>query len=345
MKNSNDNQSPANSEILIYKTDDGRVRIDVRIENDTAWLTQAGMAELFQTTTQNITTHLKAIYKCQELSVEATCKEYLQVQKEGQREVSRTLKYYNLDAILAVGYRVRSPRGNQFRAWASAQLKEFIVKGFVLDDERLKLKNSYFEDLLARIRDIRSSEKVFYRKIQDIYATSIDYDSDTERTQAFFATVQNKMHWAVAGKTAAEIIYERADSAKPNMGLTSWSGKDVKKSDVTIAKNYLAVEELDILNRLVNQYLEYAELQALSRKPMYMKDWAKKLDDFLKFNDQKILDSAGKVSAQMAEENARKTFEQYQKIQLSKDTAPFHPDFEKTIKALDLHNSLKKGKK
>lgn len=305
------------SEFILYQTEDGRTRIQCRFEDETLWLTQAQIAELFQTTPQNVTLHLKAIYAEGELSEEATCKEYLQVRQEGTRGVSRSLRHYRLEAILAVGYRVRGHRGTQFRQWATARLGEYLVKGFTMDDERLKNppgkgQQDYFDELLERIRDIRSSERRFYQKVLDIYATSVDYSPDTELAQQFFATVQNKMHWATHGHTAAEIIHERADAAKPHMGLqTTRPGGIVRKQDVSVAKNYLTEDELQILNRIVNLYIEYAELQAMERKPMTMRDWIAKLDDFLKISGRELLDHAGKISAESARAKAELEYVRY----------------------------------
>jgi hypothetical protein len=304
------------SQIIIYKTEDGRTKLDVRLENETVWLTQKMMAELFQTTPQNITIHLKNVFDEKELSEVSTCKEFLQVQIEGNREVERKQKFYNLDAIISVGYRIKSNVATRFRQWATQRLKEFIVKGFVLDDERLKnpdLPFDYFEELIKRIQDIRTSEKRFYRKITDIYATSVDYDPTDEMSIHFFQTVQNKLHWAITGKTAAEIINERADSAKPNMGLTSWRGVKPRKDDVAIAKNYLKEEELEALNNLVEQYLVFAQGQAIRRVPMYMKDWITKLDGFLKLNDRGILHNAGRITHELAKETAENEYEKYYK--------------------------------
>lgn len=301
------------SEVLLYQSEDGRTRIDVRLHRETAWLTQAAMAELYQTTVQNITQHIAAIYEEGELDEEATCKQLLQVRREGPRQVQRNLKHYSLAMILAVGYRVRSHRGTQFRQWATARLGEYLIKGFTLDDERLKRPDGrdYFEELLARIRDIRSSEKVFWTKVLEIYATSIDYDPSIEASRLFFKTVQNKMHWAAHDHTAAELIAARADVTKPNMGLTSWSGPVPRKADVSIAKNYLSVEELDALNRIVNAYLEFAELQAMNRKPMYMADWIAKLDDFLRLSDREVLSSAGSISHEAAVTKAEREYERF----------------------------------
>jgi len=288
------------TELLLYQSQDGKTRIDVRLIGETLWLTQNQMAELFQTTPQNITIHLKRIYEEGELDEDSTCKEYLQVHMEADRQVRRNLKHYNLDAIISVGYRVNSLRGTQFRIWATQRLREYLVKGFVLDDDRLKaagaLGSSYFDELLERIRDIRASEKVFWRKVLDIYATSIDYDPRAEVSREFFKVIQNKMHWASHGHTAAEIISQRADAEKPNMGLTAWSGNRPRRGDVSVAKNYLQADEIAILNRMVTAYLELAELQALNRKPMHMRDWIARLDDFLKMTGREILSHAGTVS-------------------------------------------------
>ncbi len=291
-----DDESPENTgQFLLYQTEDGQTRIDVRMADETVWLSQKAMADLFQTTKQNISQHLIGIYEEGELQEEATVKKFLTVQFEGSRQVSREVDHYNLDAILAVGYRVRSQRGTQFRIWATGRLREYLIKGFAMDDRRLKQAGGgdYFEELLARIRDIRSSERVFWRKVLDIYATSIDYDPQAEASLVFFKTVQNKMHWGAHGHTAAEIIHRRADSTKPNMGLTTWAGDKPRKSDVSVAKNYLAAEEIDALNRIVTAYLEFAELQAMSRRAMHMADWIAKLDDFLRLSDRQILTHAG----------------------------------------------------
>jgi len=273
-------------EIILYQTEDGGTRIQVRMEDETVWLTIAQMAELFQVDKSGISRHLKNVYDTGELLLEATVAKFATVRMEGDRSVQRELEYYNLDAIISVGYRVNSIRGTQFRIWATQRLREYIIKGFTLDDERLKKigGGNYFDELLARIRDIRSSEKVFWRKVLDIYATSIDYDSKTDISREFFAVVQNKMHWAAHGHTAGEIVASRADASKPNMSLTSWIGGKPSRTDVEVAKNYLSHEELDILNRIVTMYLEFAELQALNRKPMHMRDWISKLDDFLRLS-------------------------------------------------------------
>jgi hypothetical protein len=320
------------AEVLLYQTEDGNTRVEVRFDGETAWLTQAGLAELYQTTPQNITQHIATIYEEGELAEGATCKSFLQVRQEGRRQVERELKHYNLAMILAVGYRVRSHRGTQFRQWATAHLEEYLVKGFTLDDERLKRAGggSYFDELLARIRDIRSSEKVFWKKVLEIYATSIDYDPRTEASQLFFATVQNKMHWAAHGQTAAEVIAARADATKPNMGLTSWTGEVLRKADVAIAKNYLGAEELEALNHIVNAYLEFAELQALARKPMYMADWIAKLDDFLRLSERQILQHAGKVTHEAAIAKAELEYDRFAKARAALPS-PAEKHFEEAV--------------
>ena len=331
-----------NSQIIIYQTENGRTKIDVKLENETVWLTQKLMAELFQTTPQNITIHLKNIFEEGELQENATCKDFLQVRQEGNRIVERTQKFYNLDAIISVGYRIKSHIATKFRIWATRHIKEYIVKGFVIDDERLKnpdLPFDYFDELLRRIQDIRTSEKRFYHKITDIYATSVDYDPTLETSIMFFKTVQNKMHWAITGQTAAEIIKNRADSNKPYMGLTSWRGEKPRKQDVSIAKNYLNEEELSALNNLVEQYLVFAEGQAKRRIPMYMNDWIEKLDGFLSLNDREILRYVGKVSHELAINFAENEYEKYRlKTIANKDKQL--DDFEKTVKNIE-YNSKK----
>ena len=278
-----------NSQIIIYQTESGKTKLDVRFQDETVWLTQKLMAELFQTSVPNINIHLKNIFEEGELEENRTIKDFLIVQKEGSREVKRKQVFYNLDAIISVGYRIKSNVATKFRQWATGQLREYIVKGFVLDDERLKnpdLPFDYFEELEKRIQDIRTSEKRFYKKITDIYATSVDYDPTLEISISFFKTVQNKLHWAITGQTAAEIITQRADSSKENMGLTTWRGISIRKTDVSIAKNYLKEEELSALNNLVEQYLIFAQGQAQRRVPMYMNTWIEKLNGFLTLNDR-----------------------------------------------------------
>lgn len=331
------------SEIIFYQTEDGVTRVQCRFENETLWLTQAQIAELFQTTPQNVTLHLKAIYTEGELTEQATCKDYLQVRAEGGREVTRKLRHYRLEAILAVAYRVRSQRGTQFRQWATARLSEYLVKGFTMDDERLRNppahgrsegQKDYFDELLERIRDIRSSERRFYQKVLDIYATSVDYTPDAQASQRFFAVVQNKMHWATHGHTAAEVIAQRADAGKPFMGLqTTRASGLVRKDDVAVAKNYLTQDELEVLNRIVNFYIEFAELQALGRKPMTMQAWITKLDEFLKISGRELLDHAGKVSAESAKAKAELEYMQY-RTQQERMAKPVDADFERVTMEL-----------
>ncbi|MGC3984579.1 MAG: virulence RhuM family protein [Pseudorhodoferax sp.] len=309
------------SEFVLYQAPDGRAQLQVRLRQGTLWLTQQQLADLYQSTPQNITQHIRAIYADRELEEAATCKPYLQVRAEGAREVRRNLKHYNLDVVLAVGYRVRSHRGTQFRRWASETLKTYLVRGFVLDDDRFKRGTDadYFEELLARIRDIRSSEKMFWRKVLDIYATSVDYDPRAEASQLFFATVQNKMHWAAHGHTAAELIAQRADAAKPHAGLLTWAtaskGGIPRKADMAVAKNYLTEEELQVLNRVVNAYLEFAELQALNRQPVTMAQWIAKLDDFLRLSGREVLQHAGRITAEAAQRQAEAAFDTYRQQQ------------------------------
>jgi hypothetical protein len=327
------------SSLILYQTEDGRTRIQCRFEDETLWLTQVQVAELFQTSVPNINLHLKAVYAEGELVREATIKSHLIVQSEGSRQVSRPVLHYSLPVILAVGFRVRSHRGTQFRQWATARLSEYLVKGFTMDDERLKNppgrgQTDYFDELLERIRDIRSSERRFYQKVLDIYATSVDYTPDAEQSKQFFAAVQNKMHWASHGHTAAEVIAERADAAKPFMGLqTTRPGGIVRKDDVAVAKNYLTADELQILNRIVNVYLEFAELQALDRKPMTMRDWITKLDEFLKISGRELLDHAGQVSADSAREKAELEYTRYKAL-LDRQPRRVDADFEAAANAV-----------
>ncbi|HJW34187.1 MAG TPA: virulence RhuM family protein [Holophagaceae bacterium] len=341
---------PPSGGMLLYQTEDGRTRIQCRFEAETLWLTQAQMAELFQTTPQNVTLHLKAIFAEGELAEGATCKDYLQVREEGGRTVTRKLRHYRLEAILAVGYRVRSHRGTQFRQWATARLSEYLVKGFAMDDERLKNppgagQKDYFDELLERIRDIRSSERRFYQKVLDIYATSVDYAPDAEASHLFFATIQNKMHWAAHGHTAAEVIHERADAGLPNMGLqTTRPGGHVRKDDVAVAKNYLTEPELQVLNRIVNLYLEFAELQALERRPMTMRDWIAKLDEFLKISGREVLDHPGHISAEAARHKAELEYERY-RAWVDAQPRAVDADFEKAVKALKRPPALSRKKK
>jgi hypothetical protein len=329
----------ADSELILYQTEDGRTRIQCRFEGETLWLTQAQMAELFQTTPQNITVHLKDIFAEGELDEAATCKPYLQVRQEGTRQVTRNLRHYNLDAVLAIGFRVRSHRGTQFRQWAKERLGEYLVKGFTMDDERLKNppgpgQRDYFDELLERIREIRASERRFYQKVLDIYATSSDYDPRVETSQRFFATVQNKMHWAAHDHTAAEIVYERADATKPLMGMRiARPGGLVRKDDTNIAKNYLTEDELAILLRIVSLYIEYAELQALERKPMTMRDWITKLDEFLRISGRQLLTHAGSVSANAAKAKAEQEYARYHSL-IDAQPRAVDVEFEKVAKQL-----------
>jgi len=325
--------------LILYQTEDGRTRIQVRFEDETIWLTQALIAELFQKDVRTINEHLVNIFDEGELTREATIRKFRIVRQEGSREVAREVEHYNLQGILAVGYRVRSHRGTQFRQWATARLSEFLVKGFTMDDERLKNSPGkgqvdYFDELLARIRDIRSSERRFYQKVLDIYATSVDYTPDVEISAQFFATVQNKMHWATHGHTVGEIIHERADANQPFMGLSATRpGGVVRKEDVSIAKNYLTMDELETLNRVVSLYIEFAELQALERRPMTMRDWIRKLDEFLKISGRELLDHAGRISADAAKAKAELEFERYRVIA---DARPrqVDADFDAAVKAL-----------
>ena len=341
MKKNTENQP--GGEILLYQTEDGKTRLEVQFQGDTVWLSQAQMSELFQTTKQNVSLHIQNIYDEHELERTGTVKESLTVRQEGKRRVSRSVEFYNLDVIISVGYRVKSHRGTQFRIWATQQLREYIIKGFALDDERLKRGGggNYFDELLARIRDIRSSEKMFWRKVLDIYATSIDYDPAEEASQRFFATVQNKMHWAAHGNTAAEIVHARADASRPNMGMTNWLGEKPRKDEAAIAKNYLVPEELDVLNRIVNLYLEFAELQALNRKPMTMQGWIAKLGEYLRLSEREILQHAGKISHEEALQKAELEFEKYRAGQLGQ-TSRVERDFEDAVKKLPAKPPRKK---
>lgn len=310
------------SEILIYQPEDGKTRIDVRLEDETVWLTQSQLVDLFQSSKQNISLHIRNLFTDNELDETSVVKEYLTTAADGKNY--RT-KYYNLDVIIAIGYRVRSHRGSQFRRWATERLREYLVKGFVMDDERLKegrnLGADYYDELLERIRDIRASEKRFYRKIQDIYALAVDYEPNSEQAQRFFKTAQNKLHWATHGHTAAELIVERADATQPNMGLTTWKGAKVRKGDVAIAKNYLTEEEVRGLNRIVTMYLDYAEDQAERKQPMHMADWEGKLNAFLQFNGREILENAGTISADLARNRAEGEYEKFNRRRLDEEAA------------------------
>jgi len=324
---------------IFYQTGDKQTRLVVRTEGETVWLSQKQMAELFQKDVRTINEHIQNIFEEGELPQESVIRNFRITAQDGK---TYDTQHYNLDVIISVGYRVKSHRGTQFRIWATQRLREYIVKGFTMDDERLKEgKTSYFDELLSRIRDIRASEKNFYRKILDIYATSVDYDAKAEVSFDFFAAVQNKMHWAVHGRTAAELIAERANADKPNMGLTAWKGSRIQKTDVTVAKNYLNQDEMEIMNLIVSQYLDFAELQARSGKVMYMRDWIKKLDDFLTLNDRNILKNMGKVSHHLAEELAGKQYDKFRKKKLAEEDGKLNEDFEAAVKQLT-HRRKKK---
>jgi hypothetical protein len=324
------------SQILFYQSEDGTSRIEVRLEEGTVWLTQALLAELYQTTIPNISIHIRNIFKEFELDPKAVVKEYLTTAADGKNY--RT-KFYNLDMILAIGYRVRSHRGTQFRRWATERLREYLTKGFVMDDERLKegrnIGADYFDELLERIRDIRASEKRFYQKIKDIYKLAIDYDPHADATLEFFKIVQNKLYWAITGQTAAEIIAERADAGKPNMGLTAWKGVKVRRGDVTVAKNYLNESEIRQLNRIVTMYLDYAETQAERKIPIYMSAWKEKLDAFLQFNEKEILQDSGHVSMEVAQRRALKEYEKYSIRRLAEEDLLPDTDFEPVRKQIE----------
>ena len=323
---------------LLYTSNEGAVKVDVLLKDETIWLTINQLSTLFDIDKSGVSRHIKNIFETGELQEEATVAKIATVQTEGTRNVSRDLDFYNLDMIISVGYRVNSIRGTHFRIWATQQLKELIVKGFVLDNEKLKNPDNpfgkdYFDELLEEIRDIRSSEKRFYRKITDIYALAIDYNPKAEETIEFFKIVQNKLLFAASGNTAAEIIQLRSGASKENMGLTTWKGNKVRKGDVTISKNYLNKKELDVLNRIVTMYLDYAELQAMSHRQMFTKDWREKLDSFLQFNNQEILTNAGTVTKEIADNLAVEKYEQYNQTRLVKDSTKEN-DFDKAIKKL-----------
>ncbi|MDC9509387.1 virulence RhuM family protein [Pseudoalteromonas sp. Angola-4] len=327
------NVTPPLGQFILFETDEGQTKVECRFETETLWLTQNLIAELYQKSVPTINEHLSNIYSEGELEQNATIRNFRIVRKEGSRDVSRDVAHYNLEAILAVGYRVRSKQGTQFRQWATRTLQEYLTKGFVMDDERLKNPDNmqYFDELLNRIRDIRSSEKIFWRKVCDIYATSIDYDGKAQTSVDFFAKVQNKMHWAAHGNTAAELVFKRIDADKPHLGLTSFAGTEPTRKEVVTGKNYLNEQELDTLNRLVNSYLEFAELQARNGKLMKMADWASKLDDFLRLSDYEVLNHAGNISQAQATEKAKQEYDKYRRVI---DAQPSKVD-------LDLANALK----
>ncbi|MGL4191396.1 MAG: virulence RhuM family protein [Vibrio sp.] len=305
-------------EFVLFTSVDGQTRVECRFESDTLWLSQAAMAELYQVSSQAITQHVKAVYSEEELEQISTCKDYLQVQLEGGREVKRSIRHYSLPVILAVGYRVRSTRGTQFRQWATRMLQEYLIKGFVMDDERLKnppvgysAVPDYFDEMLERIRDIRASERRVYLRVKEIFTMAADYEPSNQETNRFFQTIQNKLHYACTQMTAAELIANRVDASKPDMGLTSYKGDEVRKTDVTIAKNYMREDEIKELNRIVNMWLDFAEDQALRRKQVFLQDWADKLDQFLSFNDRDVLNGAGKISKKAADDKAKLEFDRF----------------------------------
>ena len=334
-----------NSELVLYQTEDGKTRVEVRLQDETVWLTQKMMSDLFQVAVPTINEHIKNIFIEGELSSRSTIRKFLIVQNEGTRKVSRNIDFFNLEMIVAVGFRVRSQRGTQFRKWAIDRLNEYVVKGFTMDDERLKegvnIGSDYFNEMLERIRDIRSSEKRFYQKIRDIYKLAVDYDPKAEETLEFFSIVQNKLHFAISGKTAAELIYKRADAQKPNMGLTSWKGPKVRAGDVTIAKNYLNAEEIEGLNRIVTMYLDFAEDQARRHKQILMRDWRKKLDAFLKFNEREILNNPGKVRKEVADKLALEQYEVYHRHRSAREARQEALQYDKELK--QIQNKIQKG--
>jgi hypothetical protein len=336
---SQQNQQPG-SEIILYQTEDGNTRLEVKLENNTVWLSQKQLAELFQKDVRTINDHIQNVFAEGELQREATIRKYRIVQTEGARTVERDVEFYNLDAIIAVGYRVKSQRGTQFRVWATQRLREYIIKGFVLDDERLKNPpgpgaTDYFDEVLERIRDIRASERRMYLRVREILALAADYRPEDQETQVFFQTVQNKLHFATTGKTAPELIAERADASKPNMGLTSWRGANVRKGDAMIAKNYLNEDEITSLNRVVTMFLDYAEDQAKRRKQVFVRDWRTKLDDFLKFNERNILKDAGRVTREQADWHAETQYSLFHERRRKKLEAKGEAEFAAGIAQLE----------
>lgn len=332
-----------NNNIIIYQTEDGATQIEVRLENENVWLTQQQMADLYQTSRTNVVEHIKHIYEEQELDEVSTCRNFRQVRTEGSRQVEREIPFYNLDMIISLGYRVKSRIATNFRRWATERLKEYMIKGFTMDDERLKQMGGggYWRELLDRIRDIRSSEKVMYRQVLDLYATSVDYDPKAEESIKFFKIVQNKLHYAAHGHTAAEVVYDRADADKPFMGLTTFAGDFPTKNEVTVAKNYLSEEELKVLNNLVSGYFDFAEIQAMRHTPMYMTDYIQQLDNILASTGEKLLTDAGSVTHKQAEEKA---VAEYRKFQV-RNLSPVEQAYMESIKALTAKTSKKKGGK
>lgn len=328
------------NQIVIYQTEDGLTKIEVRLENDSVWLSQQQMADLYQTSRTNVVEHIKHIYEEQELDIDSTCRNFRQVRQEGNRQVEREIPFYNLDMIISLGYRVKSRIATNFRRWATERLKEYMIKGFTMDDERLKQVGGggYWKELLDRIRDIRSSEKVMYRQVLDLYATSVDYDPRAEESIKFFKIVQNKLHYAVHGHTAAEVIFDRADADKPFMGLTTFAGDYPTRNDIMVAKNYLNEDELKILNNLVSGYFDFAEIQAMRRKPMYMADYISQLDSILASTGESLLVGAGKVSHKQAQEKATAEYLKYQERTLS----PVEQAYFESIKVLAEKTAKKK---
>lgn len=329
-----------NNQIVIYQTEDGLTKIEVRLENDSVWLSQQQMADLYQTSRTNVVEHIKHIYEEQELDIDSTCRNFRQVRQEGNRQVERDIPFYNLDMIISLGYRVKSRIATNFRRWATERLKEYMIKGFTMDDERLKQVGGggYWKELLDRIRDIRSSEKVMYRQVLDLYATSVDYDPRAEESIKFFKIVQNKLHYAAHGHTAAEVIFDRADADKPFMGLTTFAGDYPTRNDIMVAKNYLNEDELKILNNLVSGYFDFAEIQAMRRKPMYMADYISQLDNILASTGESLLVGAGKVSHKQAQDKATAEYLKYQERTLS----PVEQAYFDSIKVLAEKTSKKK---
>ncbi len=336
MKDTANSAENPQSDLTLYQTEDGKTRVEVRLAGETVWLSLMQMAELFQRDKSVISKHIKSVFEEGELKPEPTVAKFATVQSEGGREVSREIEFYSLDVIISVGYRVKSHRGTQFRIWATQRLREYIVKGFTIDDERLKKGGGdHFDELLERIREIRASEKNFYQKIKDIFKTSEDYDSHAQVTMDFFAMAQNKIHWAIHGHTAAELIAERSDASKPNAGLNAWEGTKVRRHDVHVAKNYLNQEEMGLLNLIVSQYLDFAEFQARTKKKMFMRDWARKLDDFLRVNDREILQGFGKISSQLAREKADRQFDKFDQKRRELEDAQAAEEFAREVAELE----------
>ncbi|GAB6013390.1 virulence RhuM family protein [Viscerimonas tarda] len=336
-----DNLQPANSQFILYQDDNGVTNVNVRLEDDTVWLTQQQITELFMSSRTNVVEHIANIYQDGELDENATCRNFRQVRLEGNRHVARDLPHYNLDMIIAVGYRVKSQVATRFRQWATQRLHEYIQKGFTIDDERLKGNgNRYFRELLQRIRDIRSSERNLYQQVTDIYATATDYDPQADITRQFFATVQNKMHYAAHQHTAAEVIYQRVDAGKPMVGMTNFKGNYITRDDVKIAKNYLSEKELQVLNLLVSQYLDFAELQAIEQQPMTMRQWIEKLDNILSVGNRPLLNNAGAISREQANEKAMREFEEYRR----KEMLQYESDFDRAVKELAAQANKKENR-